>query len=144
MVCYYDSSIFLAAILDQYPAKTLISYWDPVAVRLSSTLLKIECLIGIRRAGALQHLPADAPWVEQRASRLQQYINEVVCKRLDDEIEEIVRGTSDLSDCRTLDAIHLATALYFQPHHDEPINIVTLDRRMREVATRLGFTILPG
>ncbi len=68
----------------------------------------------------------------------------MVCKRLDDEIEEIVRGTSDLSDCRTLEAIHLVTALYFQPHHDEPINVVTLDRRMREVATRLGFTILPG
>jgi hypothetical protein len=143
MICYYDASILLAGILEQHPAGTLASYWDRAEVRLSSTLLKIECLVGIRRAGALQHLAPDAPWVEQRISQLGRYTDEVDCKRLDDEIEEIVRKTPALSDCRTLDAIHLATALYFQPHHDQPVLIVTLDRRMRAVAPRLNFAVLP-
>jgi hypothetical protein len=144
MVCYYDSSILLAGILEEHPTPTLASYWDAASVRLSSTLLKIECLIGVRRAGALQHLPPDAPWVEQRADLLQRYTDEVDCKRLDDEIEEIVRQTPALCECRTLDAVHLATALYFRPHHDEPVMVVTLDRRMRGVAARLGFPILPA
>lgn len=144
MVCYYDSSILLAGVLQQQPADVLSSYWDDVAVRLSSTLLKIECLVGIRRAGVLQRLPPEAPWVQERAGQLQRYTDEVNCKRVDDDIEEIVRATHALSDCRALDAVHLATALYFKPHHDEPIVIVTLDSRMREVAERLGFSVAPS
>jgi predicted nucleic acid-binding protein len=144
MVCYYDSSILLAAVLEQHPAVALASCWDAASVRLSSTLLKIECLIGVRRAGALQSLPPDAPWVEQRIDLLRRYTDEVDCKRLDDEIEEIVRRTPALSECRTLDAVHLATALYLQPHQDEPVTVITLDRRMRELAGRLGFSILPS
>ena len=144
MVCYYDSSIMLAAVLEQNPAPALASYWDTVSARLSSTLLKIECLIGIRRAGALQKLSPDAPWVGQRIDLLKRYTDEVDCRRLDDEIEEMVRNTPALCECRTLDAVHLATALYFQPHLDERLTIVTLDRRMRAVAARLGFPLLPA
>ncbi len=82
MVCYYDSSILLSAILEQQPAEELAGYWDDVDIRLSSILLKIECLTGIRRAGVLQN-------------------------------------------------------------HEEPISIVTLDNRMRRVATKPGFALLP-
>lgn len=143
MVCYYDSSIILAGILEQHPAEKYASLWDPVAVRLSSTLLKIECLIGIRRAGSLQRLTRSSSWIEQRAGLLRRYTDEVYCKNLDGEIEEIVRETPELCDCRSLDAIHIATALYYKPHLDEPIGIVTLDKRMREIAGRLGFSVLP-
>jgi predicted nucleic acid-binding protein len=143
MVCYYDSSIILAGILDQHPDHTLTSLWDPVRIRLSSTLLKIECLVGIRRAGSMLGLPVDSTWVEKRLGLLDQYAGEIDCKRLDDDIEGIVRATSALSDCRALDAAHIATALYLKPFHDEPITIVSLDRRLRKVAKALGFPVVP-
>ena len=144
MVCYYDSSFILAAILEQQPSGALASCWDGVGIRLSSTVLKIECLLGLRRAAVIQRLPPDGPWVEERVYLLHKYSEAMDCKQVDDEIEALVRGTTELSACRTLDAIHIATALYFKPHLDEPIRIVTLDKRMKEVAARIGFSVLPS
>ena len=74
---------------------------------------------------------------------LRLYVEHMDCKRVDDDIEEMVRMNSALADCRALDAIHIATALFFKPHHDAQITIVTLDRRMGETAGRLGFPVLP-
>jgi predicted nucleic acid-binding protein len=107
-------------------------------------LTKIECLIGIRRAGALQNLASDGPWCMERIRLLEAYVEELDCKRIDDEILDIIRKNLSLSNCRSLDAIHVATALYFKPYHDEPIQIVTLDNRMRETAGKAGFTVLPS
>ena len=143
MVCYYDSSIFLSVVLDQQPNDVLLSYWDDVTARLSSTLLKIECLVGIRRAGALQGFAVEAPWAKERIDALRSYVDHVSCKHVDDEIEETVRNTGALANCRALDAIHIATALSFEPHSDEPIVIVTLDARMRAVAESLRFQVAP-
>jgi predicted nucleic acid-binding protein len=144
MVRYFDSSILLAGLLGQQSQDFMASFWDPVAVRLSSILSKIECVIGVRRAGALQKLAPDSPWCMERIRQLEAFLEELDCKRIDDEILDIIRKNVSLSNCRSLDAIHIATALYFKPYHDEPIQIVTLDGRMRETAERVGFTTLPS
>ncbi len=144
MVCYYDSSIILAGILDQSPPGTLDSLWDGATVRLSSYLLRIECLVGLRRAGAfLRHDPGST-WVKERTEVLREYLLGVSCKFVDEDIEAIVRETPALSDCRALDAVHLATALYLNPHQEEPITVVTLDKRMRVLARKLGFPVAPA
>ena len=66
MVRYFDSIIMLAGILGQKPSGLIASLWDPAEIRLSSTLAKIECLIGIRRAGTLQKLAPGGPWCMER------------------------------------------------------------------------------
>ena len=56
---------------------------------------------------------------------------------MDASIEDLIRLTPALSDCRALDAIHLATALYFKNHLDEQIGIVPpFDRRMAVLARK--------
>lgn len=42
---------------------------------------------------------------------------------------------------RTLDAIHLATALLF--HAIEPVTLLSTDARLRENAAALGLAVLP-
>lgn len=143
MICYYDSSILLSAILEQRPKDELASCWDDVEIRLSSTLLKLECIVGIRRAGTVQNIEPDSKWVKSRLEILNEYLTEIYFRRVDDDIEEVVRNNSELSDCRTLDAVHVATALYLKPHLDEPITIVSLDNRLRRVAATFGFALLP-
>ena len=144
MVRYFDSSILLAGILAQKKQDLTASLWDPAETRLSSLLTKIECVIGVRRAGALQNLGADDPWCVERIRVLEEYLDELVCKRIDDDILDIIRKSTFLSNCRSLDAIHIASAMYFRPHQDEPIQVVTLDGRMRETAGKAGFTVLPS
>jgi hypothetical protein len=65
-------------------------------------------------------------------------------KAADRSIEEIIRQTPALADCRVLDAIHVATALHFRPHTDGPLEIVTLNSRMRGLAEKVGFPVMPG
>ena len=64
-------------------------------------------------------------------------------KSIDDAIERIVRGESRLAGCRTLDAIHVATALYFAPHLNEPLIICSFDRRLRSAAEGLELQTHP-
>ena len=144
MVRYFDSSIMLAGILDQEPQGLIASLWDPSEIRLSSMLSKIECMIGVRRAGILQKLAPDGPWCMERIRLLDAYLEELECKRIDDDILDIIRKNAFLANCRSLDAIHVATALYFKPYQDEHIQIVTLDSRMRETAGKAGFVVLPS
>ena len=143
MVRYFDSSMMLGGILGQKPQGFIASLWDPVEIRLSSLLSRIECVVGVRRAGALQKLAPDGPWCMERIHLLEAFLEELDCKRIDDDILDIIRKNTSLSNCRSLDAIHIATALYFKPYHDEPIQIVTLDGRMRETAGKAGFAVLP-
>ncbi len=143
MVCYYDSSVMLSAVLEEKRDYDYTLLWDNVSTRLSSNLLKIECIIGVRRAGLMQGLDPDNEWVTQRIDILEQYFNGIYFKLIDDSIEKTIRKCTALADCRSLDAIHLATALYFKPHLEEPVFISSLDKRMRAVASKLGFKLFP-
>jgi len=143
MARYFDSSVMLAVILEQEPPDLIASLWDTAGIRLASVLTKIECTIAVRRAGMLQKLAPDGPWCMERLRMLEAYLEELECKRIDDDIFDIICRNTFLADCRSLDAIHVATALYFKPYQDEPIQIVTLDGRMRETAVKAGFAVLP-
>ena len=111
MLCYYDSSILLAAMPEQGPLDRSVSLWEPTQIRLSPVLSKIESMIGVRRAGMLQKLPPDGPWCTERIRLLDSYLDELECKRIDDDIHDMIRKTPSLANCRSLDAIHVATAL---------------------------------
>lgn len=142
MTCYFDSSFLLSALLEQRPAAEH-SVWDRATRRLSSDLLRFECHVSIRRVAALQPQSAADSWLDERTAILEQAFQQTTFKSIDEAIEAVVRGERRLADCRTLDAIHMATALYFSPHLDEPLVVCTFDRRLRRVATALGFAVSP-
>jgi antitoxin (DNA-binding transcriptional repressor) of toxin-antitoxin stability system len=77
------------------------------------------------------------------ASLLDSFLEALECKRIDDDILRIISENALLANCRSLDAIHVATALYFRPYQDDALQVVTLDRRMGETAVAAGFAVLP-
>ena len=81
--------------------------------------------------------------MSEKFTRLTPYLDCITCKRIDDSIEEAIRDSDVLSQCRTLDAIHMGTAVFYQSYLPEPLGICSLDNRMRKVARDLGFRILP-
>jgi predicted nucleic acid-binding protein len=118
--------------------------WQSAEERLSSSLLRIECVIAIRRASLLQGGTADDAWVQERLGLLSDVLDELNFKPVDSSIEMIIRDTPALAGCRTLDAIHVATAMHFRPYAEGPLEIVSLDSRMRRVAGKLGFQVQPS
>ena len=144
MARYYDSSFILSVVLEERSDIDISSLWDSETERLSSALMKIECIISIRRAGQRQNLPTEDSWTAERIEAIDRYFGAITFKQVDDSIEQAIRDESRFSQCRTLDAIHLATARYFARYLDEPLQICTLDKRMREVANQMGYETLPA
>jgi predicted nucleic acid-binding protein len=144
MISYFDSSVILSELLAEREETDVTRRWEESSQRLSSNLLKIECLIGIRRAARAQGLSPDNGWAKERIDLMLRSTESISFKIVDASIEDLIRLTPALSDCRALDAIHLATALYFKNNLDEQIDIVTLDRRMAVLARKLGFSVFPA
>lgn len=137
MPTYFDASVVVSLVKKNPGSERAASLWLAEPRRVSSSLLAVECVTAIRRGGAAGWAPAlDAE------PRLELILGEVTLKQLDDEIVEIVRRTPALARCRSLDAVHLATALHFADRSDEPFALATFDARMAEVAAAAGLKVI--
>lgn len=120
MVAYFDSSFLLSILLDEDTKTEAYSLWKGAEIRVSSILLKIETIIVLRRAYDHFKSQLSTNWLTQKTLELDEYLKEVNYRLLDEEIEQSIRLRKDLSKCRALDAIHIATALDFsmmsRPH----------------------------
>jgi predicted nucleic acid-binding protein len=140
---YFDSSAILVFLLQQPGADQALEFWYQTESKTSSILLEAECLITLRRS-ALKVQGADSEkWLSARIALLNQCIQEITLKELDASILEIIQRETALAECRTLDAIHLATALFFRERGDEDYVLVSYDERMRKTAAKLQLRILP-
>ncbi|WP_246957430.1 PIN domain-containing protein [Brachybacterium sp. Marseille-Q7125] len=120
---YLDSSVALRAILD-VPERTKVQSWmDRAGTLVSSRLLRTEVVRVLRREG--RSLVDGTPLLDRVG------------------LLEIGRDTHAVAESierhvKTLDALHLATALLL----GEPVVVATHDRTMKDVAAHLGLEVL--
>jgi predicted nucleic acid-binding protein len=138
MAAYFDTSVLLSALLGDVHAARALEQWREETDRVSSILLEVECRTVLRRIPSAAITDAARREAERR---LETALEEVTLKPLDEDILAIVRSTPGLGGCRTLDAVHLATALYFHAAADDGFHIDTFDAQMGEVARRLGLVV---
>jgi predicted nucleic acid-binding protein len=138
MSAYFDSSVLLSLLLGDKFGEKAFELWKSENERVSSILLEVECTTVMRRALGNQVSVNEKKAAEQR---LRVALDEVTIKLLDQTIVEVVDSTPSLSGCRTLDVVHLSTALYFRAA-DPNLSICTFDARMAEIARALNFRVL--
>lgn len=107
---------------------------------LTSDLTLIECERVLIRATSSKAL-SEADAVDRRAA-LRRAAEHWVLLRLDDEIRNRSKLPFPAEPVRTLDAIHLASALIGRGMVPGLL-MLSLDRRVRENAAALGFDVLP-
>ena len=121
---YLDSSAFVKLVVEETESAALRAYLaNHGARRVSSALLRAEALRAVR------HLGPDALATAREALRRVDLIG------IDDRILDAA-GTLEPQVLRTLDAIHLATAIAVG---DDLQAIVTYDERMLDAASLLGL-----
>ena len=125
---YLDSSAIVKLVAREVETPDLVEVVraDPEVV--SSTLAWTEVVRAVRRAGG-------------QVSRAMRVLEGIALVPIDDGI---VRGAGDLAPVamRTLDAIHLATALSLG---EELTSVITYDERLAEAATIAGMSVeTPG
>ncbi len=139
---YFDSSAVLAFLLGQREGPAAFALWTERRIRISSILLRAECLVNIRRHARSLAGKVPLSWLSSREKALSGSLSEVTLAQVDEALLETLESEPALAECRTLDALHLCTALRFREELDGRLDLVTLDERMALVAARLGFQVL--
>jgi predicted nucleic acid-binding protein len=138
---YAESSAVLAWLLDQPQGAVAAAALAAADIVIASDLTLIECDRVIVRAVALGELrESDAL---ERQARLNAVSARWTLLGLDDEITERARRPFPVEPIRTLDAIHLASALTARKAVPDLV-VLSLDARIRQAATSLGLPLLPA
>jgi hypothetical protein len=141
MTLYAESSAPLAWLLAQEHGRLVAKTLAAAKLVIASQLTIVECDRVLIRAVALAELhESDAV---DRQARLNAVSERWTLLALDDAIIERARRPFPGEPIRTLDAIHLASALTARKALPAVV-MLTLDTRIRLAADRLGFPVVPA
>ncbi len=127
-VLYFDSSALVKLVAREPETPALLSLLEPRPEVVSSALARVEVLRAAARARATQ----------RTLKRARAVLSRVVLVAVDDPILEAA-ATLDPADLRSLDAIHLATALSLRPEAEA---IISYDARLNAAAEAVGLPVL--
>jgi hypothetical protein len=137
---YAESSAPLAWLLEQKHGDLVADTLARAELIIASDLTLVECDRVLIRAVAIDELhEADAV---DRQARLNAVSGRWTLLALDEEIVERARRPFPTEPIRTLDAIHLASALTARKAVPD-LAVLSLDGRIRHAAARLGFIVVP-
>ena len=140
MKLYAESSAPLAWLLEQDHGRLVADTLARAELVIASDLTVVECDRVLIRAVALDELrESDAV---DRQARLNAVAARWTLLALDEEIVERARRPFPAEPVRTLDAIHLASALTARKAVPDLV-LLSLDTRIRQAANRLGFMLAP-
>jgi predicted nucleic acid-binding protein len=140
MNLYADSSAVLAWLFEEPTADAVEQAFDRAEGVVASDLTLVECDRALIRAYTLGVL-TEMESVRRRALLEAVAVNWIVLK-LDREVLERARRRFPAEPLRTLDALHIASALAARSAISD-LALLSLDGRVRENGAALGFDVLP-
>jgi predicted nucleic acid-binding protein len=139
-IVYVESSAVLAWLLGESTQLAVRSTMDGAERVVTSALTGVECARALTRARMQSRISA----VEELAAL--QLLDRAEAMwdvhALTDDVLQRARAPLPADPVRTLDALHVATAMVLRESVG-PIGVLSLDARVRTSATALGFVVLP-
>jgi len=140
VLLYAESSAILSWLLGEAQGAEVAHLLAESTGVIASDLTLVECervLIRAWSSGAI----TETELADQSAA-LAQVSTHWTTLRLDETVVERARRPFPIEPIRTLDALHLASALVARSAAPG-LRVLTLDQRVRENAERLGFSAVP-
>ena len=140
-ILYAESSAVLAWLLGEPVQDTVRKILTAADEVVTSALTAVECDRGLQRARLDRRISA-----AQGATVLRLLADALAgwhVVDLGDEVLEQARGAFPREPVRTLDAIHLASAMLLQRAIGE-LDVLSLDDRLRANAQELGMRVVPA
>jgi predicted nucleic acid-binding protein len=140
VLLYAESSAILAWLLGEERGVTVADLLADSDGIIASDLTLVECervLIRAWSAGSITEAE-----LNDQSSELARVSTHWTRLRLDETVVERARRPFPVEPIRTLDALHLASALVARSVAPG-LRLLTLDQRVRENAERLGFSTVP-
>lgn len=142
MLTYFDSSILLAILLDEKRKDEALKLWNNASIRVSSILLRLETITVLRRTYEHNKIKLPSLWLSKKNNELNEFFQEINIRIIDEDIEKIMILRKEISKCKTLDAIHISTAIEFSrlvPQKE--FVLYTFDKEMASLAKSLKMHI---
>jgi predicted nucleic acid-binding protein len=136
MKAYIDSSIILRIILGEENRIKLPDNLDEFA---ASEILKIECFRTFDRMQRVQKIADNE--IAARYAGLHRAIRSLRIIKLTDTISKKACESFPVI-LKTLDAIHLASAILWQQQEETDILFLTHDEQLAKAALAMGFKVL--
>lgn len=133
---YVDASIVLRHVLSQPGA---IAAPSVVAPGVASDIAQLECLRALDRMRLVGGLPDEHMALARR--RVLSFLAGIRTLRIDAVVLELAARAMPVP-LRTLDAIHLASALLWRDSEDPDLVLATHDRALGGAARAFGFEVL--
>ncbi len=140
MIAYAESSAVLSWLLGEPQGADVRRALEGAEFVVTSDLTLVECDRVFHRARSLDEISVDR--FGELRGELRRVAAGWVLLRLGDEIVARARDSFPQEPIRSLDALHLASALDTLALVPETA-LVTLDRRVRRCGRALGFHVLP-
>ena len=136
MIAYVDTSVLLRIL---FMAPHALPEWKELTVLIGSPLLRVE---GYRAIDRLRLTGEIAPQdLSQKRRELQIVLDRFNYVQLDDVV--LTRAAEPLPlPLRTLDAIHLASAMIHRERSHEPILMATHDTALAKAARAMHFDVI--
>ena len=142
MLTYFDSSILLAILLDERRKDEALKLWNNASIRVSSILLRLETITVLRRTFEHNKTKLPSLWLSKKTNELNEFLQEINIRIIDEDIEKIMTLRKEIAKCKTLDAIHISTAIEFSrlvPQKE--FVLYTFDKEMASLAKNLKMHI---
>jgi predicted nucleic acid-binding protein len=138
---YFDSSLLLTILMNEPQSEEAWAIWQSNKARVSSILLKFEANIVLRRNYRNRMNKVNNAWLTSRLQNLNNFLSDIFCVDVTEALENSTYSNYDmLSKCKSLDAIHIATALDISEKYGRSeVCICSFDKNMLKTAKEFGF-----
>lgn len=141
MTLYAESSAVLSWLFGEPPGDEVLQFLSSATRMFASELTLLECQRAIHQAEAAGRL--NARQTEAARSRLEAATGSWNVYRIGPDIMNRASRPFPREPLRTLDALHLATALHVA-EFERDLTVLTFDRRIRSNAAALGLDFAPA
>jgi len=141
VIVYAESSAVLAWLLGEHSAPAVIDHLQAASRVVSSSLTSVECARGLARAVTQNRISKQQELAALRLLDIAESSWDV--HDLSDSIMTGARAQFPIEPVRTLDALHLSTALVFLEAFGE-LTVLSFDDRVRANALALGMAVSPS
>ena len=136
MIAYLDASVILRRVLNQ-PGPEID--WSPIEGTITSSLAEVECFRALDRI----RLSGNVDEIRLALAREHIYAALKSC-----DVLEVGQNVLDRAGApfpigiKTLDAIHLATAMIYRDYSGNPILMATHDRALARASRAMGLEVV--
>jgi predicted nucleic acid-binding protein len=136
MKAYLDASVVLRIILR---APNPLAEWPSIDEHISSALLRVECLRTLERLGIEDKIADDE--IARRSNEVRTVIESVRMLNITPAV--LTRAAEPFGTLlKSLDAIHLATAIEWRSQGHTDFAFATHDRQLARAAEAVGFLVI--